>query len=76
MPSQLMDDIRKKEGVAGLKEKARRDPRGVVTFQVSKLNAAQAKNCLACVCGVMGALVPRGVALAKQCAHMACWRRG
>ena len=25
MPSQLMDDIRKKEGVTGLKEKARRD---------------------------------------------------
>jgi hypothetical protein len=34
MPSQLMGDIRKKEGVAGLKEKAKRDPRGVVTFQV------------------------------------------
>lgn len=34
MPSQLMGDIRKKEGVAGLKEKARRDPRGVVTFEV------------------------------------------
>lgn len=29
-----MGDIRKKEGVAGLKEKAKRDPRGVVTFQV------------------------------------------
>lgn len=36
MPSQLMGDIRKKEGVAGLKEKARRDPRGVVTFQWRK----------------------------------------
>lgn len=34
MPSQLMEDVRKKEGVTGLKEKARRDPRGVVTFQV------------------------------------------
>lgn len=36
MPSQLMGDIRKKEGVAGLKEKARRDPRGVVTFEVRR----------------------------------------
>ncbi|KAL4858886.1 SWR1-complex protein 4 [Chlorella vulgaris] len=36
MPSQLMGDIRKKEGVAGLKEKAKRDPRGVVTFQWRK----------------------------------------
>ncbi|KAL4428350.1 hypothetical protein ABPG75_002439 [Micractinium tetrahymenae] len=36
MPSQLMGDIRKKEGVAGLKEKARRDPRGVVTFEWRK----------------------------------------
>lgn len=34
MPSQLMGDIKKKEGIAGLKEKARRDPRGVVTFEV------------------------------------------
>lgn len=34
MPSQLMGDIRKKDSVAGLKEKQRRDPRGVITFQV------------------------------------------
>ncbi|PSC69878.1 DNA methyltransferase 1-associated [Micractinium conductrix] len=38
MPSQLMGDIRKKEGVAGLKEKARRDPRGVVTFEWRKFS--------------------------------------
>ena len=36
MPSQLMGDLRKKEGVAALKEKQRRNPRGVPTFEVRR----------------------------------------